>query len=323
MKTTRSVTVAAWLSACMAVSPLLAQEPVGERVTFQTEDKDKVTIVGDFYAAKEKEGEKPPVVILLHMYKSNRAAWKPLIPELHKKGLSALAIDLRGHGESIEPAEANLVERVNNRDKDVYEDMKYDVYAAYTWLAEQDKVDLSRFGLVGATVGCTVAFKYAAKDPSVDAVVTLSPGVSYMRIKSTPDVKKITGRSIWLVTPEADTANAETLKKANEAARIKPIKAESDDPDLNIIGTNMFGQVNGIERAIAGYLAKFVGDPAEELVVHQLKRKYYLPPDHKKVESIPLKDKRYLSSPEEAENRGLKLMGTPTKEGGASGAIDA
>ena len=61
------VLATALVSALVAASPLPAQEPTGERVSFQTDDSDKVTIVGDFYPAQDTDGEKPPVVILLHM----------------------------------------------------------------------------------------------------------------------------------------------------------------------------------------------------------------------------------------------------------------
>ena len=40
---------------------------------------------------------------------------------------------------------------------------------AYDWLAQQPKVDRARFALVGASVGCSVALQYAAKDRSVTA----------------------------------------------------------------------------------------------------------------------------------------------------------
>ena len=325
MRATRIIISAVVIGAWVMASPLAADEPVGERVTFQTDDNDKVTIVGDFYPAKTEGGELPPVVILLHMYKRDRSDWKPLIPELQKRGIAALAIDLRGHGESVEPAEANLAERVAERDKRVFEDMKHDVAAAYTWLAQQGKVDLSRFGLVGASVGCTVAFEYAADDLSVDAIVAMSPGTSYMRIKSDKDIADINGRAIWLICPTEDIANADALKAANPEGNIniKEVKAEGDDPDVNIHGTYMFGKVGGIERDIAGFLVKFLGDPSEAPVAYELRRKYYVPVDEERAQKMSVEKKRYLSSPEEAEARGLKELGKAGQERGAAGISNA
>ncbi|UCG32761.1 MAG: alpha/beta fold hydrolase [Phycisphaerales bacterium] len=325
MRATRTIISAVVIGAGVVASPLAADEPVGERATFQTHDNEQVTIVGDFYAAQTEGGELPPVVILLHMYKRDRSDWKPLIPELQRRGISALAIDLRGHGESIEPTEANLAERVANREKRVYENMKHDVAAAHTWLAEQGKVDLSRFGLVGASVGCTVAFQYAGDDLSVDAIVAMSPGTSYMKIRSEKDIDDIVGRAIWLVSPAAEIANANALKAANPDGNInvKEVTAEGEDPDVNIHGTNMFGKVGGIERDIAGYLERFLGDPAEEPVVYELRRKFYVPADAERAGKMSVEKKRYLSSPEEAEERGLKEFGQSGREQGASGVVDA
>ena len=41
-----------------------------------------------------------PVIMLLHMLNSNRAAWDPLIPDLLAAGYALLNIDMRGHGDS-------------------------------------------------------------------------------------------------------------------------------------------------------------------------------------------------------------------------------
>jgi dienelactone hydrolase len=323
MKTARLTVAAILISALLGGSPLRAQEPVPQRVTFQTHDDTKVTIVGDFYPAPVADDELPPVVILLHMYKKTRADWKPLIPELHKKGISALAIDLRGHGESIEPSDAGLVEQVASRKRKVFVDMKDDVLAAYGWLADNARVDLSRFGIVGASIGATVAFKYAADDLSVDAVIALSPGTGYMKIRSTKDIEKIQGRYITLICPEEELANAEALKRANPSATIQTVTPAGDDPDVNIHGTNMFGQVKGIEREIADQLGSCLGQPPEELVVYERRRRYFMPADHKKAQSLSTWDKRYLSSPKEAEKRGLTKIGTRSKKRGAMGAVDA
>src|SRR3989344_5964043 len=67
---------------------------MNEKVSFLTEDG--VTVVGDYY---EGGGEK--AVLLLHMMPSTRASWVSFANQLVADGFSALAIDLRGHGESI------------------------------------------------------------------------------------------------------------------------------------------------------------------------------------------------------------------------------
>src|SRR3989344_931611 len=67
---------------------------MNEKVSFLTEDG--VTVVGDYY---EGGGEK--AVLLLHMMPATRASWIAFANKLVAEGWSALAIDLRGHGESV------------------------------------------------------------------------------------------------------------------------------------------------------------------------------------------------------------------------------
>lgn len=305
--------------ACTLIGTLAAFARAQEPVTLTTTDADAVQIVGDFYPPPSDGAGKPPVVILLHMYKADRSTYAPLIPALNRRGIAALAIDLRGHGESIQPTSATLAERIEQRERKVFQDMKFDVQAAYTWLAEQDRVDLTRFGLVGASVGCTVAFKYASEDCSVDAIVALSPGIKYMKLRSVPDIKKIEGRDILLISPEEEIKNAQALKKANESAVIKTVTGTTAEGG-NIHGTRMFGNVEGIENFIAGYLYSRLGNPSTDPVVSKLKGPFYFPIDDKKAARIDAASKRYYTSAQEAETRGLKKVGT--RKRAAMGAVD-
>ncbi|MDZ4296063.1 MAG: alpha/beta fold hydrolase, partial [Patescibacteria group bacterium] len=69
---------------------------MAERVTFSTADG--VAIVGDHYAGPTGLS---PAVVLLHMLPAERASWAGLARALQAEGFQALAIDLRGHGESV------------------------------------------------------------------------------------------------------------------------------------------------------------------------------------------------------------------------------
>ena len=106
-RTSSPKTVVAALAVLLAgAAPGWCLEP--KVVTFATEDG--VEIVADYYAPTGPAAA--PVVILLHMYRSDRAAWKPLMPALHEAGFAVLAIDMRGHGDSIKPETQNLRRRM-------------------------------------------------------------------------------------------------------------------------------------------------------------------------------------------------------------------
>ena len=76
----------------------LAQDlPAFETITRQSADD--ISLVADFYPAPENISA-PPVIIALHMLNSKRAAYEPVIPDLHSAGFAVLNVDMRGHGDS-------------------------------------------------------------------------------------------------------------------------------------------------------------------------------------------------------------------------------
>ena len=79
------------------ISSAAQDQTIRETITLQTADD--VGLVADFYPASADLAE-APVVIMLHMLNSNRAAYEPLIPDLNAAGYSLLNIDMRGHGDS-------------------------------------------------------------------------------------------------------------------------------------------------------------------------------------------------------------------------------
>lgn len=228
----------------LAVNAVWAEAPAAERATFTT--RDGVEIVGDFYPAG---GEvKAPLIVLLHMYRHDRSTWKPLVGPLHDAGFAVLAIDLRGHGESTKPESMKLAERVIQRDAGLFNAMHLDVEAAVGWAAEQPGVDVERLGIVGASVGCSVALGACARDNRVDAVVCLSPGTGYLGINSTVHIKKTRDVPILLLATEDERDAVDKLAKLAKNANGEIVG------EGRVHGTNMFGEIDGIEAKIVGFL---------------------------------------------------------------------
>jgi alpha-beta hydrolase superfamily lysophospholipase len=129
-----------------------------ERITLTTGDH--VQLIGSYYDAPG-DG-----VILLHQFQRNRESWDPFAKELQQRGLAAIAIDLRGHGES----EGSL-QAFSDQD---FQAMLQDAEAAATFLQKREK----RVGaIVGASIGANTALRYSSvhKTPAV----LLSPGLTY------------------------------------------------------------------------------------------------------------------------------------------------
>lgn len=131
-------------------------------VTLKTSDN--VEIAGTFYpGADNSKG-----VILLHMLSRTRKDWDGFARKLSQAGFSALAIDLRGHGDSDYRFQLFTAEEFN--------DMTKDVSAAYSYLANRG---ITNVAVVGASIGANVAYKYLAVNDQVATGILLSPGLDY------------------------------------------------------------------------------------------------------------------------------------------------
>lgn len=284
----------------VAVSLLVASVSAGaspQRQVVHFPAEDGFTIYGDYYAPANAD-HPAPIVILLHMYRSDRSAWKPLIPALHNAGFAILAIDLRGHGDS---ATAPTREAVMNRDTRTFEEMYKDVWGAYTWLSGQPNVDRSRFALVGASVGCSVALRYAAFDRSVDAVVCMTPGTDYLGLDSRVDIRQIEGRKLLLL------ATADERKAVDELAEIGH-GVDKKIFDGRAHGTRTFGVVGGVEKEIADYLRKAVDGPSGPPVFASVRShgNVYHEQGSGWIAKMTRENIRVFSSAQEAEARGLR-----------------
>ncbi len=274
-----------------------------EVVRFET--LDGVKIVADYYAAG---GDEPaPVVVLLHMYRSSRAAWEPLVPVLHRAELAVLAIDLRGHGESVEPADMNLADKSKTRDSALFNSMHSDVEAAYYWLSKRLDVDLTRVGLVGASVGCSVALDYASRDRSVDAVVCMTPGENYLGMDSKTHIARLRSQPVLLLATTGERKASDILGKLQATAVVDIVGGGTAH------GTHMFGRIPGIEERITEFLVESLGAPASHPVVAAMGTDRFHEPQSAGTKRMPPRTKRWFSSPAEAKQRGLSPR-TPTSK---------
>jgi alpha-beta hydrolase superfamily lysophospholipase len=218
-----------------------------ERVTFQSEDK--VELVADLYRAPSP---KAPAAILLPMYGDTRQAWKDLAPLIQKEGFTVLALDPRGHGESLHQGDKVLdYNSARQGGENLFLLMHKDVAAAKKYLVEKAAADPARISLVGASIGCSVAIDFAGRDASVRSMVLLSPGKNYQGMDSVSHAKKVSKLPILIVSNGREKSAAEDVAQAfpKGAAELKVY------PDADH-GTRMFGKVEGIEKLIVDFLKK-------------------------------------------------------------------
>lgn len=300
MLTPRGTCVALLTLACLSAA--WAGPPAEiEREAVRFPARDGHMIAAEYYPPA---GDEPaPIVILLHMYNHDRSTWQPLIEPLHEAGFAILAIDLRGHGQS---ATTETHQQMLDRDTRLFEAMTDDVRGAYDWLAEQEHVDRSRFALVGASVGSSVALRYAKQDRSVDAIVCLSPGLNYLGLDSKRDIRQITGREMLLIAGRAERHAADAVEALDQTAAGVDTKLLDGDAH----GTDLFETDKRLPKHIADYLKKAVGPPAREQVYGSIWGEVYHQPDAEWVDIIKPTNLRVYSSPQEAEARGLRASKT-------------
>jgi len=171
-------------------------------VTFRTDDG--VTIAGTLYEASTRPA---PAVILLHMLTRSREDWQGLADKLADAGISALAIDFRGHGQSSRgPAgpdgEPDLAR------------MTLDVQAARAFLASHpDLVSQTHIGIAGASIGANVAVLEAAGDPAIKSLALLSPGLNYRALRAEPAMQKYSPRPVLFVAGTNDPYATRSAKQ--------------------------------------------------------------------------------------------------------------
>lgn len=190
-----SLAACALLMAGLLVEPGATAAAFSQRVTIRTEDG--ITLAGTWYEPSQRPA---PAVVLVHMLQKSRRDWEPMAGQLASEGVGALAIDLRGHGESTG----------NPQD---YAAMVHDVRAARRFLAARSDVIPGRIGLAGASLGATLAAQAAAEDPAFVSLALLSPSLDYRGLRIEPAVRKYGARPLLLVASDDDGYASRTVRE--------------------------------------------------------------------------------------------------------------
>ena len=184
---------------------------MAERISYVTTDD--VTIVGDWSPAATMVG----VVILVHMMPMARASWALFLRSLNKRGLAGLAIDLRGHGESVIGPNGRTLDYREFTDEE-HQSSIWDIYGAVDWVRKRD-VELSRIALCGASFGANLCLRELAEEPTIPGAALLSPGENYRGVMLLEDAQKLgSDQALFITASEEDTeAFASSRKLFDEA----------------------------------------------------------------------------------------------------------
>ena len=162
-KRIRNLPFVAALLAVLSVVPYAEgqtpKKPVIEDRDLITKDDLKLKIT--YY--KSNAGEDAPVVILLHGKKGSRQQWKDVASDLQQKGdFAVVAVDLRGHGESLLGKKAELLKK-----SDYQAMVAFDMEAIKDFLLEEHMkkhLNVNKLGIVGCDFSASVALLYTEFD---------------------------------------------------------------------------------------------------------------------------------------------------------------
>lgn len=212
--------------------------------------RDQYNVAGWYYApADSKGGAAAPAILLLHMRGKDKSSWGGLPAKLVKEGYAVLAIDLRGHGETLDPQGHNIV--LNSLKDSDYQNMLFDVSAAHEYLARQPGVDPERLGIIGASIGANLALLYCSGDRRVRTVVALSPGLNYKSLKPLDAMDGVDKRAIYLIASRSDMPSAEACDKLSHSGNQDGVKSVRMF-EGSAHGTDLLSEHAGLDDTIIG-----------------------------------------------------------------------
>jgi dienelactone hydrolase len=190
--------------AAFGLQPADTSAAATRTVSFRTEDG--LTLSADWY---EPAARPAPAVILVHMLNRTRRDWDGVASRLASEGIGALAIDLRGHGDSqASPPPAAPPD---------FAAMAADVAAARRYLGTRSDVQHSRIGIAGASLGANLAAVAAGADPNVTSLALLSPSLDYRGVRIEAAVRKYGTRPVLLVAGDDDAYAVRSVKDLQKA----------------------------------------------------------------------------------------------------------
>ncbi len=184
------------IAVLLLATPALA---AGRPVTIVAADG--TTLAGMFYEASPRPA---PAVVLVHMLGRSKDEWRIVAERLADAGIASLAIDLRGHGRS-------------GGDGSALPAMVVDVRAALGWLATHPSVRPDWLGVVGASLGGTLAAIAAADVPTVRAIAMISPSLDYRGLRLDASImRKLGTRPVWMAASTEDPYALRTVKELTQ-----------------------------------------------------------------------------------------------------------
>jgi alpha-beta hydrolase superfamily lysophospholipase len=228
--------------------PPQTELPATDTIEFVTPDG--VNLVGDYVERDEGAG----FVLMLHMLGQDRSTWAPLIAELNV-ARGYLALDMRGHGESIAATSGSSVD-FDEFDETDWAKLPDDAVFVLSRLREDKPSPFESGGtvIVGASIGANAALLASAADTSVSGVVLLSPGLNYRGLE-TKEAAVHSTIPMLIVASSEDEYSAESCRELDAVAENSRLIMLSGAGH----GTRTFAAVPELADTVAAWIAEVIG----------------------------------------------------------------
>lgn len=214
---------------------------VSQKIDFIT--KDGITIIANYYPNKSAKF----AGILIHQRPETKESFDNLAKFLQSEGYALLAIDLRGHGESIQSTKGKI--DYNKFSEKEEKESIIDIESASNFLEKEGYPKDKQF-LIGASIGANLSFQFLSENPDIKAVVLLSPGLNYRGVVLENFKKADLGNKIFVISSLDD-----------EPAYIAGRTLKSWYPDLTYLefksgghGTNLLKNYSDLKTKILTWL---------------------------------------------------------------------
>jgi dienelactone hydrolase len=253
-------------NALAALLIVLAAQPLVSGQTTRTihlRTTDNVGIVGTYYPARQTPA---PAVLLIHSVERDRNTWASFAATLQKNGMAALAIDLRGYGESTRKLtpDGPVTLDVRNFTGGDYRDMLLDVETAVDWLQAQPEIDGKHIALIGESFGANIVLRYAAINGDIAAVAALSPGITYRGLRTDDIISQISHTPLRIFVSEYDPFAFESSKRLVEIRKETSVSTATNELTIctgNLHGANMLLGVRNLPQIIVNWLKNAFTQP--------------------------------------------------------------
>lgn len=232
----------------MSTAALAAGPTPPKRHVFITDDN--VRLMSDIYIPEGKGQH--PAVILLHMLGQSRRDYQPLIAPLLAKGFAVVNLDMRGHGQSTALGSSTISYK-QFKDED-WAKLPGDTQKVVKNLHTIREIDGTKLAIVGASIGANAALIAADGDEVVKALILLSPGLDFHKLKPAEHMSRIR-RPVLIIAAKDDPYSADSAKKLCQLA---PATCRTNILPSGGHGTAMLVSHPELNAQIADWLQKAV-----------------------------------------------------------------